>query len=86
MIGVMSMKEDDVIRIAMNFVAEKGLDAKQVERVKFVDVREVPERFRRDGNFWVVGFMATDHCDTVVENSGVVLNISDVSKEVRIIN
>lgn len=55
MIGVMSMKEDDVIRIAMNFVAEKGLDAKQVERVKFVDVREVPERFRRDGNFWASG-------------------------------
>ena len=86
MIGCMSMNEDEVIRIAMNFVAEKGLDAKQVERVKFVDVGEVPERFRRDGNFWVVGFTATDDCDTVVENSGVVLNISDVSKEVRIIN
>ena len=86
MIGVMSMNEDEVIQIAMNFVAEKGLDAKQVERVKFVDVAEVPERFRRDGSFWVVGFMATDDCDTVVENSGVVLNISDVSKEVRIIN
>ena len=86
MIGIMSMNEDEVIRIAMNFVAEKGLDAKQIERVKFVDVSEVPERFRRDGNFWVVGFMSTDDFDTVVENSGVVLNISDVSKEVRIIN
>jgi len=86
MIGAMNMNEDEVIRIAMRFVAEKSLDAKQIERIKFIDVSEVPERFRRDGNFWVIGFMATDDLDTVVEHSGVVLNISDVSKEVRMIN
>jgi len=84
--GVMNMTEDEAIRIAMNFVVEKGLDAKQIERIKFVDVSEVPEQFRRDGNFWVIGFKATDDVDTVLEHAGVVLNISDVSKEVRMIN
>lgn len=83
--NIAKMSEAEVVKLAQKYASEHEI-SEEIERVSYVDVNNLPDRFRSKGNFWVVGFRKNNDGDVVMEHDGTVLNIFEHDRSISAVN